>query len=63
MNQQYRTNGWRKMRHGDFSEGYHTYVLEWSPDFMYVLVTACEPETGLTAACPGGSMSIVALTE
>ena len=34
MNQQSRTNGWRKMRHGDFSEGYHTYVLEWSPDFM-----------------------------
>lgn len=39
MNQLYRTSGWRKMRHADFTEGYHTYVLEWSPDFLCVPVT------------------------
>ncbi|KAG8848051.1 hypothetical protein FRB91_011226 [Serendipita sp. 411] len=35
MDQFYKTYGWRSMRRGDFSDDYHTYVLEWSPDFMW----------------------------
>ncbi|CAG7850716.1 SubName: Full=Related to beta-1,3-glucan binding protein {ECO:0000313/EMBL:CCA68527.1} [Serendipita indica DSM 11827] len=38
MDQFYKTYGWRSMRWGDYSDDYHTFVLEWSPDFMWTYV-------------------------
>lgn len=38
MDQFYKTYGWRSMRWGDFSDDYHTFVLEWSPDFLWTYV-------------------------
>ena len=38
MDQFYKTYGWKSKRWSDYSDDYHTYVLEWSPDFMCVLL-------------------------
>jgi hypothetical protein len=38
MDQFYKTFGWHSMRQGDYSDDYHTFVLEWSPDFLWTYV-------------------------
>jgi len=36
LNAVYKTFGWWSIRRGSYDEAFHTYVLEWDKDFMYV---------------------------
>lgn len=36
INEVAKTYGWWTQRRQSYADGFHTYALEWSPDFLYV---------------------------
>ena len=39
LNAVYKTFGWWSLRRGSYDQDFHTYVLEWDQDFMYVFLS------------------------
>ena len=38
LNAVYKTFGWWSLRRGTYDQNFHSYVLEWDQDFMYVIL-------------------------